>query len=81
MSERDELAAKIRWASKRSTTAEQARDAADTLIAAGYRKHRPVEVGEVEVIGPDTTRVGEQINHKGVIYKADFRLAEQEPAA
>jgi hypothetical protein len=67
-SERDGLAAKIRWSSRDSTTAEQARDAADALIAAGYRMHQPESVGDVEVIGPDTTRVGEQINHKGVTY-------------
>lgn len=68
--ERDELATKIRWASKSSTTAEQARAAADSLIAAGYRSHRPEVVGEVEVIGPDTTRVGEVISHKGITYRA-----------
>jgi hypothetical protein len=63
------LAAKIRWASKQSTTAEQARNAADALIAAGYKKYHPEAVGEVEVIGPETTRVGSSISHKGVIYR------------
>ena len=68
MSAREELAIKIRWASRTSTTAEQARDAADALIAAGYRKHHPEQVGAVEVIGPDTTRVGDQIVHNGDSY-------------
>jgi len=66
--ERDELAVKIRWASQQSTTAEQARDAAAAVLSAGYRKCIPESVGEAEIIGPDTTRVGEMINHRGVIY-------------
>lgn len=46
MSARDELAAKIRWASKPSATAAQARDAADVIIAAGYRKPRTITTVE-----------------------------------
>ena len=66
--ERDELAVKIRWASKKSITAEQARDAAEAVLGAGYRKFCAEAVGDIETIGPETTRVGEMINHRGVIY-------------
>lgn len=69
MTERDALAMKIRWASRHSTTAEQARDAADAILADGYRKHCPESVGEVEVIGPETTRVGEVVSHRGFTYQ------------
>jgi hypothetical protein len=68
VSERDELACKIRWASKKSTSAEQARDAAEALLAAGYGLH-PEKVGEVEKIGTDTARIGDTIVHRGVTYR------------
>jgi len=65
---RDELEVKVRWASKKSLTAEQARDVTDALISAGYFKWNPQVIGEVEVIAPNTSRVGEVISHKGVRY-------------
>lgn len=65
---RDEMEVKIRWASKKSLTAGQAQDVAEALISAGYYKWNPEAIGEVEVIAPQTTRVGEVISHKGIAY-------------
>lgn len=39
----------------------------------------PERVGEVEAIGPETTRVGDQIVHKGVKYRREVRVKGDAP--